>query len=82
MERMCRNCGAIENMRVNFGDNLEAEREFHQEDWHDCENCPCTKKTYYEMYPTIFPVGSEDWGELNRTCHCNDIKIVLEIEDD
>lgn len=70
VERMCRHCGAIENLRANFGQNWEAEVEFHKQDWHDCENCPCIKKTNYEMFPSIYPVGSENWGELNRWCYC------------
>ncbi|MFZ4798906.1 MAG: hypothetical protein ACOYMA_15505 [Bacteroidia bacterium] len=34
--RVCRNCFRPERFRVNFGENSEAEREFHQKKWCDC----------------------------------------------
>ena len=41
MQRLCRKCGVYEGIRCNFGDNREAEAEFHNQDWHDCANCKC-----------------------------------------
>lgn len=34
--RTCPNCYRVENTRYNFGDNKEAEQEFHKEKWCDC----------------------------------------------
>lgn len=41
MERTCCKCGLIEGIRFNFGSNIEAERDFHNEDWHNCDECDC-----------------------------------------
>lgn len=37
MERKCKKCGTIEGIRLNFGNNDEAEKEFHSQDWCDCD---------------------------------------------
>lgn len=36
INRSCPNCFQIENDRSNFGDNREAEREFHSQKWCNC----------------------------------------------
>jgi len=36
MQRICPNCYRTEGIRVNFGDNREAEAAFHQRKWCDC----------------------------------------------
>jgi len=36
MNRRCPNCFRTEGIRVNFGENREAERKFHQEKWCNC----------------------------------------------
>jgi len=36
IERICPNCFQMENMRVNFGNNRQAEREFHSKKWCNC----------------------------------------------
>ena len=33
IERTCRTCGELEDIRFNFGDDREAEREFHAKDY-------------------------------------------------
>ena len=38
MERSCRTCGELEKIRLNFGSNFEAEREFHSKDYF-CPEC-------------------------------------------
>ena len=37
MNRTCPNCFQKENIRVNFGGNREAEREFHSQKWCNCD---------------------------------------------
>jgi hypothetical protein len=37
MPRRCPNCYRTEDIRVNFGDNREAEAAFHQRKWCDCD---------------------------------------------
>ena len=36
MNRICRRCGAEEDIRFNFGEDREAEAEFHNQDWCNC----------------------------------------------
>jgi hypothetical protein len=36
IERRCPNCFQQENMRVNFGNNREAEKDFHSQKWCSC----------------------------------------------
>lgn len=36
MQRRCPNCFRTEKIRVNFGNNREAEKEFHQQKWCNC----------------------------------------------
>ena len=36
IERICPNCFQMENIRFNFGDNRQAEREFHSKKWCNC----------------------------------------------
>ena len=38
IERICRTCGEPEDIRYNFGNDLEAEREFHSKDYF-CSSC-------------------------------------------
>ncbi|WP_242084216.1 hypothetical protein [Aestuariivivens sediminis] len=36
MNRVCPNCFRKENLRYNFGNNIEAEKKFHSEKWCEC----------------------------------------------
>lgn len=38
VERKCKACGELENIRLNFGDNVEAEIAFHNESFY-CNDC-------------------------------------------
>lgn len=38
IERSCRTCGELENIRFNFGNDWEAERKFHAQDYF-CPEC-------------------------------------------
>lgn len=37
MNRICRKCGAEEEIRINFGEYLQAERDYHAAEWCNCE---------------------------------------------
>ena len=64
MERVCKKCGAIERIRFNFGDNTEAELEFHNEAGDGClreisdmVKCKYNPHDYDEPFP-------DDWDEF------------------
>ena len=44
LERQCKVCGGLEPIRLNFGDNIEAEREFHSREY----ICSFCKKDIYD----------------------------------
>ena len=57
INRTCRTCGQEEPIRFNFGDDWEAEREFHSQDYF-CEECKASDSVSYThlTLPTILRV--------------------------